>query len=304
MKVLLQHIVCLLLLGSCSLDDTRDECCGNLIMEYSYKPYDMEAFDTYIHNLRHFLFDASGGYLGEVPSGKMLTRQSLNLDAGDYTMVTVGNMTEKTLCGCAPEGGLDNFRLLVGQQFEGNPDLYANSDDLYWGVKEFSVDELKRNNYMTYMSNIHCKLEIRVFWNNIPQYIGDYMMELKELPVACSLSPKRSYVINGFSMPDTIGELGSYRLRVPLRSQELYGQFVTLRYWDDLMPVFRLWFGDKAITQEIDLTRAFRAWGWFPGCTHVQEYRIQIQLFSNGTVEVSPWSDMSIEDWVNGGTFG
>ena len=105
-------------------------------------------------------------------------------------------------------------------------------------------------------------------------------------------------------MPDTIGELGSYRLRVPLRSQELYGQFVTLRYWDDLMPVFRLWFGDKAITQEIDLTRAFRAWGWFPGCTHIQEYRIQIQLFSNGTVEVSPWSDMSIEDWVNGGTFG
>lgn len=301
---LLPCLVWLLLFGSCSLEDTRDECCGNLIMKYSYQPYEMEAFETNIHSLRHFLFDASGGYIGEMPSGTTLTRQSLNLDAGDYTMVTVGNLSEKTCCEPALVGGLDSLKLFVAQQFEQQPDCHSNSDELYWGVKDFSVDETKRNEYITYMSNIHCRLEIRVFWYNIPPYIGDYVIELKSVPVGYTLNPEHSHSVNGFSMPDTTGRVGSYRLRVPLLSQELYGRFITLRYGEGLIPVFRLWYEDKAITQEIDLARAFRSWGWFPERAHVQAYRIQIQLFSNGKVEVSPWSDVSIEDWVNGGTFG
>lgn len=86
-------------------------------------------------------------------------------------------------------------------------------------------------------------------------------------------------------------------------SQELYGEFVTLRYTNDHIPVFRLWFGDEAVTGDIDLSRAFREWGWYPSRTHVQKYRILLKLFGDGSVEVSPWVEASIEDWVSGGTF-
>lgn len=35
-------------------------------MTYSYAPYGIEEFAEHIRSLRHYLFDASGAYLGEV----------------------------------------------------------------------------------------------------------------------------------------------------------------------------------------------------------------------------------------------
>ena len=81
------------------------------------------------------------------------------------------------------------------------------------------------------------------------------------------------------------------------------GEFVTLRYTADQIPVFRLWFGDKAVTEPIDLRRAFRTWGWNPDAAAVQEYRIPLTLFADGSVGVRPWIDADVEDWQDGGTF-
>ena len=91
--------------------------------------------------------------------------------------------------------------------------------------------------------------------------------------------------------------------RTPLKAQELRGEFVTMRYTAEHIPVFRLWFGDKAVTEPIDLRRAFRTWGWNPDAAAVQEYRIQLTLFADGSVEVRPWIDADVEDWQDGGTF-
>ena len=110
--------------------------------------------------------------------------------------------------------------------------------------------------------------------------------------------------------------------RTPLKAQELRGEFVTMRYTAEHIPVFRLWFGDKAVTEPIDLRRAFRTWGWNPDAAAVQEYRIQLTLsnaidearqgygkkiittrYADGSVEVRPWIDADVEDWQDGGTF-
>lgn len=310
-------VLCLLLC-SCSLDDYRDECCERgPAMRYSYCPYGQEAFAEYISTLRHYLFDEAGNYLGELSPGADLQYQPLSLEAGSYTMVTVGNASEQTLCECAPQQGLENFELAVRQRYEDREDLLCNGDQLYWGVKSFEMDGAggarglpvegtrgATEEMITYMNNIHCHMEVKVVWDNMPERVGDYEMELENVHAGYSLCPERSQQAGGFIVPACGEETATHRLRVPLRSQELYGEFVTLRYTDERIPTFRLRFASEQITPDIDLGRAFRTWGWYPSDTHVQKYRIQVKIFGDGRVEVTPWIDASVEDWVNGGTFG
>ena len=152
----------------------------------------------------------------------------------------------------------------------------------------------------TYMNNIHCHLEIKVVWDNMPEYIGDYEMELENVHAGYSLCPERSQQAGGFTVP-ACGEKRpptGYACRCARRSS--LREFVTLRYTDERIPTFRLWFGSEQITPDIDLGRAFRTWGWYPSNTHVQQYRIQVKIFGDGRVEVTPWLDTSVEDWVNG----
>ena len=118
-----------------------------------------------------------------------------------------------------------------------------------------------------------------------------------------SLCPDRCHTVGDKLIPAGNGKLATHVERTPLKAQELRGEFVTMRYTAEHIPVFRLWFGDKAVTEPIDLRRAFRTWGWNPDAAAVQEYRIQLTLFADGSVEVRPWIDADVEDWQDGGTF-
>lgn len=106
-------------------------------MTYSYAPYGIEEFAEHIRSLRHYLFDASGAYLGEVAPSADLTLQPLELAPGSYTMVTLGNATEQTVCAGAGQG-LDSFRLQVSRQED--PSAECAVDDLYWGTCRFTVE--------------------------------------------------------------------------------------------------------------------------------------------------------------------
>ncbi len=208
-------VLCLLLC-SCSLDDYRDECCERgPAMRYSYCPYGQEAFAEYISTLRHYLFDEAGNYLGELPPGADLQYQPLSLDAGSYTMVTVGNASDHTLCECAPQQGLEASESLTEAALR-RPGGYSlqRRPGLYWGVKSFTVDgeggvlglptkgtRGAPEEMTTYMNNIHCHLEIKVVWDNMPEYIGDYEMELENVHAGYSLCPERSQQAGGFTVP-------------------------------------------------------------------------------------------------------
>ena len=165
------------------------------------------------------------------------------------------------------------------------------------------VDETRRNSFVTYMNNIHSHLHVKVTWNNMPEDVGDYRMELQQVPIGYTLGPDGVYRVGDKIIPRNPDTLATYVRRTPLKAQEMQDEFITVRYTRDRIPVFQLWFGDKAVTSPIDLSRAFNTWGWNPEATAVQDYRIQLTLFANGTVEVRPWIDADVEDWQNGGTF-
>ncbi len=289
-----------LLFSSCSLDDDRDLCCGNMMMEIKYVPYGVEEFSTYIHSLRHFVFDANGRYVNEIAAGSDLQRLRFSLPDGDYTMLTLGN-ADTPLAFKAEDQTLESLEVELSRLTPSG--RYLNADQLYWGVCDMHVDQSRENRFVTYMNNIHCHLHVKVMWHNMPSDVGDYRMELRQVPVGYSLCPQRSQVIGDKVIPAPNGDVATHVQRTPLKSQELRDEFITMRYTRQNIPTYQLWFGDKAITGPIDLSRAFRTWGWDPEATAVQEYRIQLTIYADGTVEVRPWVDADIEDWQDGGSF-
>ena len=236
----------------------------------------------------------------EIPSGTDLHTLRFSLPSGQYTMLTIGN-SEQMLAFRAEDHTLNS---LVMELTDTTPSgKYLNADELYWGVCPMEVDETRRNSFVTYMNNIHSHLHVKVTWNNMPEDVGDYRMELQQVPIGYTLGPDGVYRVGDKIIPLNTDTLATYVRRTPLKAQEMQDEFITVRYTRDRIPVFQLWFGDKAVTSPIDLSRAFNTWGWNPEATAVQDYRIQLTLFANGTVEVRPWIDADVEDWQNGGTF-
>ena len=221
-------------------------------------------------------FDPIGGRFAADP-----VVAALAFEAGDRTLATL----EMELAGLTPSGE------------------YLDADELYWGVCRMHVDGSRQQTFTTYMNNIHCHLHVKVMWHNMPEDVGAYRMEIGQVPVGYSLCPDRCHTVGDKLIPAGNGKLATHVERTPLKAQELRGEFVTMRYTAEHIPVFRLWFGDKAVTEPIDLRRAFRTWGWNPDAAAVQEYRIQLTLFADGSVEVRPWIDADVEDWQDGGTF-
>ena len=327
-------------LAGCSLDDDRDLCCpGKLTMHYTYRPFGAEAFGGNIFSLRHFLFGSDGRFIGELPPGEDLRRQPLDLPEGIFTIVTIGNMSERSLHehgsdpllsllslshtapytpGLGNSGGSeDDDQTDGGETTRETPAFLDNADELFWGVRRFAVDAQGRgielppersagavNRLLTQMSNIHCHLSVTVEWANRPPDTGRYTMELDGVNSRYSLDPASGgETSDGFAVPE--GSVPSvHRLDVPLRQLALRAEFVTLRLSDTAMPVLRILYGGERVLPDIDLARAFRSWGWHPSATHVQEYRIMLRVINENRVDVMPLVEGSVADWVNGGSFG
>ena len=306
------------ILSGCTLDDDRDLCCPEpMTMHYIFSPHGTDVFHDNIFSLRHFLFDADGTFISELPQSEEIQHQRLDLATGTYTMVTVGNMSEITLHEHGNEKTLPQFQLRHKAPAKRNQQAFDNSDELFWGVKRFAIDSdgmgtemsdsrigYTTNRLVTEMSNIHCHLNVTVEWVNRPPYIGSYEMELSGVHTQYSLNPQNTTLTaDGFEIPSGDNPQ-TYRLDVPLRQLELRAEFVTLRYTDTTIPTLSIRFSGESVIPDIDLGKAFHTWGWRPSATHVQEYNILLRVINENRVDVLPMIEGSVADWVNGGSFG
>ena len=301
---------------ACSIDDDRDLCClMTNAMRYVYTPHGKDEFSDHIFSLRHYLFDESGNFLHEVMPGENLQLQPLTLEEGRYTLITLGNYAKSIKVNSEEFPPLSGFNLLVDNISRKQDEAFENVDELFWGIRHFDLDrrgyisdygpERHREDYntpVTEMNNIHCHLSVRVEWNNLPDYIGDYEMELSGVPTGYILDPGAVDKAGGYLVPSH-NVTGVHRLNVPLDGMELQGEFVTLRYTDTAIPTLRIFFADKQVSPDINLRVAFRKWGWYPSQIHVQEYSIVVRLYSDGRAEVSPEFEGTVCDWINGGLF-
>lgn len=313
--VIIMSLSVMMLCFGCSVDDERDLCCrSGSMMRYVYRPHGSDEFDRHVRSLRHFLFDSSGMFLKEVEAGTDPRRQELSLEAGRYTMVTIGNMKDGGRVNHEENPELSGLRLTAGDGAM-QSEQTDNNDELFWGLRHFDIDadgmitdsgpDRRWDDYnapATEMSNIHCHLNVRLEWNGQPEGPGEYEVELSGVPTGYTLDPESAEKAGGFLVPATAGT-GVHRRWVPLSGYELNVEFITLRLCDDIIPTLRIYYGARQISPDIDLKQAFRKWGWYPSRIHVQEYSILVRLYGDRRAEVTPVIDGSVSDWINGGTF-
>lgn len=322
----------MILLTGCSLDDPRDACC-NLSngMRYVYRPHFIDEFSQHISSMRHLLYDSEGNFIREMEPGSDIQYHTLAIPAGRYMMVNLGNQSDRSELIQSDDGHVSQLTLestalhdgkwlpsslsslRIGSSDSGI--ALSNTDELFWGVSEFEIDSQGyisdlgfRRRYddygwpVTEMNNIHCHLRVKVEWFNMPPGYGDYELELSGVPSRYSLDPTLSADADRYVVPVS-NRTSSHRLTIPLLGFELDADFVTLRYTDSDIPTLRIYYKGEQISPDIDLQRAFTAWGWWPSAVHVQEYAISVTLYSNGKADVTPLIEGIVNDWIDGGSF-
>lgn len=295
----------LAILSSCSVDDDRDLCCGpteGIFMDYRYMYAGDDIFPQYVFALDHYLFDADGNFLEKTPSGRTLQTQQLHLAPGEYTMVTAGNQEDAIAAERHLEEGLAGFLLHSLPQGE-DRDGEFRVGELYGGYCRFRVTDEPLQRFVTKMANIHCQLDLRVEWEYVAP-TGDFTFRLGNVPEVYDMDYDSKWEYAGYSFPADHGERTQYETVAPQRHQTVETSFVTFRYTNSCVPVLRI-FDEKGdpVTPDLDLYHAFQTWGWVPDNHPVQHYRIIIEIKTDGTVELRPWIDGEVLDWVVGTLF-
>lgn len=305
----------LFLFTSCQNVLSDEDCCPEATIHYRYVRYTEDEYKTFVHSMRHFLFNAEGIYEREIPSNPK-DPQNLRLIGTEdtkYTIVTVGNLGDDPLGKNAiittlkpHETTLKDFRLWLYE----TKDYRRNTEELFWNFKEIELKETNPPHYICDLANIHCHLFFQVTWVDAPAYDGTYRVDLTGLTESYSLDPKQSplsleiykpnNVVHNFPLHEPA--LTNHRQEVKLFNHTLSGEFITLRYRADRIPTIQVFYGDEEITMPIDLSKAFAQWGWNPDTRAEQIYRIEIVIKDKNNVTLRPWFDATINDWVNGGS--
>ena len=296
--------------SACDVEDERDLCCERVVMEYHYLVNGEETFKEYIGNLRHFLFDAGEHFLREVPAEATLQLQVLEgLETGSYVMVTVGNAAGATRLEVPAIGSpLDNFMLHIEGEDGGNV------DPLYYGIRSFTLTEQDVNRerrFVTQMANVHCKLQVTVKWQNLPPVMSTdkiYRLTLENCAQSYELSGKQGYALGEKHFPHSPQWTRQHQQDYSLSGLQLRGNFVSLRYTDDSLPVLHVLClkGDEytELTPPLDLKKAFTAWGYHPSSVEQQEYKIIVTIYADGHTGIKVEAEAGVADWVDGGSFG
>ena len=294
------------LLCSCSVDDCRDECCNENIMQYRFLYDGRDCFARRIDKMQYHLFDADGSYLREMYAYEGdLSQVSLSgIEPGTYTLVAIGNLTDYGTLTDAAAGGLDRFCLHITHYADTGRGIFANGDPLYYGIRRFTLEEGFSNYLVTDMAHIHCCLHLRIEWEGLPAYSDGYRYHLSGIGGGVDMHVGNASHIGTLPFPGVHHYEGQMQEEVRLQSLSLQRKLYTLRYTDDDIPVFTLYNNDRAVTKPISLADVFRSWGWRPSSNPVQEYEVCMIIKLNGDIEIRQGFGANVSDWEDGGVIG
>lgn len=316
---LLTYSLLVLLLTSCLPDDS-DDCCG-VTFRFRYVINSEDRFWKEVSSMRHFLFDGNDIYMGEYADYCDNTNELkiTGLENGNYTLITIGNATERTRLSELIPGRtlLGDFTQGIGsQQQDGH---YTNGDQLFYNTCPFSISDTAPDTWICDLSNIHCHLHILATWDYSPNFRdNNFTMRLTEVPASYSLATDSTRrILQQFDDPDLHVSTGSNLVQLfPVAPQalaahlvsvlpfnaELEGEFVTERYTNQWVPVLQLFNGEAAVTGRLNLDRAFTYFGWYPDSNPAQDYYIKLVIHRDGSVNMDRWARGRVLDWIDGGT--
>lgn len=316
----------LLWIPGCSTLDERDECCEAVTLIYRYVPTTKDEYRDHIREIRHYLFDAHGVFLREITQTSPHSQRIflLSLPVGRYSVLTLANASDRYSELPEMREGVTRLEELTLAARYGTYTRSGDGDPLFWNLRDFEARRDERHTYYCDLSNIHCRLYVRVVWKNgfPPSGAEDYRLELDALPTVYRLCRP---VHNGLltyrkrggdlfpqggstleqswhEFPVNGGAEGKITLPVSLFNNELKCTFLSLRYTNTQQPTLRIYHRGRLYRKELDLSLFFRDQGIRPDGDPVQDYKIVVEI-GKSSIKVYYYTGSRIVDWQDGGSF-
>jgi hypothetical protein len=248
-------------------------------------------------------------------AGKFVSRQPLA--PGRYTASGWGNVNgasrvKEAVVGQDMELYLDN---------ETGAGVQGASERLFYGYREFTVEERGESRVHVDMTRAHCVLAFTVWWKDeamTPATTGELHLLLRDVPSRQGFFPgyrardmlvapytpgMEGYpagdgtVINYIPVVHDRERLVTRRAVASMKGNRARGEIVSYRLSSDSHPVLSLHDGEKVLVGEIDLHAFFTGLGIRLDEVLRQEYQVGIEIWSDRVVvfslaaSVSEWSD-------------
>jgi hypothetical protein len=182
--------------------------------------------------------------------------------------------------------------------------LQGDSERLFYGYREFSVEEQGESRVEVDMTRAHCSLSFTIWWKDAtraPAGTGEFYLLLRDLPSQYGFFPAyragEGEVMNYVPVVHDDERLVTRRVAAGMLDKTLRAGLVTYRLTGDSHPVLSVHDGEKVLAGEIDLHEFFTGLGIGLDKALRQEYQVGIEIGSDRvvafmmTASVSNWSD-------------
>lgn len=307
-KIWTAIIVNILLCSSCEIGAPLEDCNYNVRLSFYYSNYGgVNQLRDYVTSMTDYLYDAQGRLVSVATRTKaqVLTR-TVQLPPGDYTLVSWGNLAEKTaVTPSSPEGMLcEDMGLRQDNPATQDAAIQYNGERLHYARVEFNVPPsgvIRRTVYAG-----HAYLNLKVTVAGLSGAKGqDYTMRLDGTHPGYGFTHYNAVGTQGFTMyvPRLHREETVPHLVPGCRGNgygEIYGEFVAARLTGETVPVFSLWQGDKQVLRNVELKTFFDTMLIDMDNNECQDFEIRITV-DGDRIYVQ---FVTLGDWIDGGSFG
>lgn len=300
----LQILICCLLAG-CDLNGPMEECDYNarLLFHYS-RGGSTNQIRNYVTTITDYLFDAQGHLIDVTTrTGVRIPQRTLSLPPGGYTMVSWGNLAEKTLVHPSTEVGTEfaDMRLVQNNPASELP-WQQNSERLHYGKIDFEVSSMGVVQKTVFVG--HAYLDLTVTVVGIEGQKGEeFSFRLDGTHPVYDINHYQLINAQGYNMyipaPEDARDTPHLLPEVRMTSEgKLEGELLSYRLTNRSQPVFSIWQGEKQILRNVDLKHFFDTMLIDMDTNECQEFHILITVDGDNVYV----QFVSLGDWIDGGS--
>lgn len=301
-------VVTILLCNSCEIGAPLEDCNYNVRLSFYYSDYTAtNRLRDYVASMTDYLYDAQGKLLGVlVRTRASVSVRTLQLPPGDYTLVSWGNLSDKTRVEpSSPEGAkLEEMQLRQNNPAAQDAAMQNNGERLHYARVDFTVPPSGMVRKTVYAG--HAYLNLKVTVAGLPGARGnDYTMRLDGTHPGYAFTHYNAVGTQGFTMyvPTPHRREEVPHLVSGCRGNgygEIYGEFVTARLTGQTVPVFSLWKDGERVLRDVELKTFFDTMLIDMDHNDCQDFEIRITV-DGDRVYIQ---FISLGDWIDGGSFG
>lgn len=288
------------MLAACDLDGPMPECDYGVRLRFHYsREGSANRLRDYVPTITDYLYNSQGSLLQvHTRTGASVLQRTLSLPAGRYTLISWGNLAERTLVSPSTEPGTPFGQMQLVRNSPGN------SDRLHYGRAEFTVSDFGVQQQTVFMG--HAYLDLTVTVVGLQGEAGEeFTFRLDGTHPVYGMDHYKEISAQGFPMyiprPDVEQE-GTQQLTGVRMSSDgtLRNEFLAFRLTNDTRPVFSVWKGEERIIRDVDLKRFFDTMLIDMDTNECQEFDIRITVDGDNIYV----QFVSLGDWIDGGTIG